>query len=144
MLSFDTRPYYNYLETAREIGSEDFDPPMVLGAGAGRLGWRIMCARGRLTVRNLLDTSQKVELAARAVSFIKPRNLVIVADNGLKVQIPIGTGPQDIRFSPLDLPANGEIEVIFHSPEGVSEFPTNAGKIRASIALARMEVIRVE
>lgn len=144
LLSFDTSPYYNYLETAQEIGSKDFDPPIVLGAGADRLGWRIMRTRGRLTVRNLLDTPQKVELAARAVSFIKPRNLVIVANSGLNEQIAIGTGPQDIRFGPLDLPANGEIEVVFHSPEGVSELPTNAGKIRASIALARMAVIRVE
>jgi hypothetical protein len=69
---------------------------------------------------------------------------VIVADSGLNEQIAIGTGPQDIRFGPLDLPTNGEIEVVFHSPEGVSELPTNAGKIRASIALARMAVIRVE
>ena len=60
------------------------------------------------------------------------------------MQIPVGTGPQEIRFGPLDLPPDGVVEVIFNSPEGVSELPTSTGKIRASIALARLEVIRIE
>jgi len=144
LLSFDTRPYYNYLELDREIGSMDFDPPMVFGAKADRLGWRIMRARGRLTVRNLLDKPQKVELGARAVSFVKPRKLEIAAGGGPRERIPVGTRPQQIRFGPLDLPANGKIEVIFNSPEGVSELPTSAGKIRASIALAALEATRIE
>jgi len=144
LLSFDTHPFYNYYETAQETGPWEFDPPLVFGAGENRLGWRIMRTRGRLTVRSLLDVPHKVELAARAVYFVKERDLEIAAKGGPKVKIAVGTTPQQIRFGPLDLPAGAELEVFFNSPQGVSQLRTDTGDIRASVALARVEVIRIE
>jgi len=144
LISFDTQPYYNYLEAELEMGKYDFGAPLILGEGPERLGWRIMRESGRLSVRNLLDTPQKVEIVARAVSFLKPRSLEIAVKGGPGEQMTIDTAPRDIKFGPLDLPANGTVEVMFHSPEGVSELPTKAGKIRASIALARLQANRLQ
>jgi hypothetical protein len=82
-VAFETQPYYNYLEAELEPGEYDFGAPLILGEGSNRLGWRSMRERGRLSVRNLLDTPQKVELGARAVSFVKPCNLEIAARGDL-------------------------------------------------------------
>jgi len=144
LLSFDTGPYYNYLEVKREYGEYDFDPPLTFGSGTERLGWRIMHERGRLRMRNLLDTPQKVELQALGVSFIKPRTLEIVADGRQISRLPVDMRPQELVIGPLELPAKGELEFLLQCPEGVSEVPIQGGSIRASVALARLKIRKVE
>ena len=101
-----------------------------------------MHERGRLTLQNLLEVDQKVGVELTAVSFEKPRPIQVAVDRQLRLEVTVGTSPQVLRIPDLDLPSEGEVELIFNSPEGVSRLPTRGGgSLEASIALAAFKVI---
>jgi len=137
--AFETRPFYNYLEIRRPVPEIGFEAPQVLGDGRG---WRIMHERGRLTLHNLLEVDQKVGVELAAVSFQKPRPIQVVVDRQLRLEVTVGTSPQVLRIPDIELPPEGEVELIFNSPEGVSRLTTRGGgSLEASIALAGCKVI---
>jgi hypothetical protein len=76
------------------------------------------------------------------VSFEKPRPIQVAVDRQIRLEVTVGTSPQILRIPDLELPPEGEVELIFNSPEGVSRLSTRGGgSLEASIALAAFKVI---
>jgi len=145
LLSFATRPYYNYLETETEAGEYEFEPSVVMGAGKDLWGWRVMHEKGKVVLRNLLDTPQKVNLSLMAVAFMKPKALEVESGGNPACRAALETRPQEVLLGPFELPAKGELELVFRCPEGQSEMRAPNGRILlASIALARVKVIQAQ
>jgi len=144
LLSFDTRPYYNYLELQQQAQEYDFYPPLVIGSGSQRLGWRIMQQKGRLRLLNLLDVPQKVVLEAQAFSFATAREVEIFSRGQSLGRLSLGKGAQQITIGPLELPPQAAVELVLSSVQEASQIQTGRGTISASIALARMRVRRLE
>ena len=76
MLSFETRPYYNYLEIKRQKVDAGFDPPMTIQG----VGWRILERQGSCGILSLLERAQKVVIEMNALSVEKPRKLEVTLD----------------------------------------------------------------
>lgn len=145
MLSFQTIPYYNYLEVRREAEEDGFMAPQALGSGEGRLGWRIMKERAALTVTSLTDGPQRVTIHALAFSFGQDRTLRVRTPDGRVGEIPLGTTPREIMLAELEPAPGGSLDLLLDTPEGAADIPAGGGQsLRASVALAAVRVETVE
>lgn len=144
MLSFQTIPYYNYLEVQRQEEKEGFMAPQVLGSEGARTGWRIMKERAGLTVRSLSEKPQRIAIRAAAVSFEKPRTLVLSNGNNPVSSTAVGVQPAVITLAELELAPRQVLELSLNTPEGVSQLNTASGPLAASVALSAVRVDNLE
>ncbi|MCE5270287.1 hypothetical protein LLH00_03290 [bacterium] len=140
MLSFQTIPYYNYLEVQRSQPDEGFMAPNVLGAEGSRAGWRIMTAAAGLTVRSLSDSPQKVALRARAVSFQQERTLRVKDGDNLLSTVTVGVQPGPVTLAELELAPRQVLELKLDTPDGVNQINTADGTMSVSLALSAVRV----
>ena len=139
---FDTRPLYNYSEVPQELPPDKgFEAVQVAGAGESRLGWRVMLEQGRISLRNLLGTPQRVELTAMAVSLGMTRTLRVSTEGQTLADQKIETSPGKIIIGPLELPASGVLELGLSCLEGGSPLNSATGNVKATIALSRIDVV---
>jgi hypothetical protein len=105
----------------------------------------VMHEKGKVVLRNLLDTPQKVNLSLMAVAFMKPKALEVESGGNPACRAALETRPQEVLLGPFELPAKGELNLVFRCPEGQSEMRAPNGRIlHASIALARVKVIQAQ
>jgi len=140
MLSFQTIPYYNYLEVQRSQEDEGFMAPSVLGAAGSRAGWRIMTAKAGLTVRSLSDSPQKVALRAQAVSFQQTRTLRVMDGDNLLSSTAVGVQPGPITLAELELAPRQVLELKLETPEGTSQLSASSGTMNVSLAVSAVRV----
>ncbi len=144
MLSFQTIPYYNYLEIQQQEGREGFMASQVLGPEGSRVGWRIMKERAGLVVRSLSDKPQRIAIRATAISFEKQRTLVLMDGNNQVSSTAVGVQPAVITLAELELAPRQVLELNLNTPEGVSQLKTASGPLAASVALSSVRVDHLE
>ncbi|HLA39223.1 MAG TPA: hypothetical protein VJ417_04460, partial [Candidatus Glassbacteria bacterium] len=146
LLSFDTRPFYNYSEVELKLKDEGFEPPQVPNPGqAGAMGWRIMLQKGTLRARNLLAEPQTVEIRALAVGIGGARRVrallggVPIAEFEL-----IGAKATEVVIPGVSLGPEAVAEITLESLDGTSPITSLNRQVNASAAFARVKVVPAE
>ena len=137
MLSFETRPYYNYLEIKRKKKDSGFDPPMTIQG----MGWRLLERQGSCGILNLLDRKQKVLIEMNALSVERPRKLEVTLDGAPLFVGEIGVQPENITLGPLELEPGQERLLEFICRDKPSEIAAGDGSKRiVTVAVSRIDV----
>lgn len=122
MLTFDTRPFYNYSELDLKLKNEGFEPPLVPHVeGQNRIGWRFMLGRGTIRVCNLLDKPQRVDLRALALSLGAPRRIRASLEGSIIGEYTLSNAKvTQVTIQGINLPAGKSVELLLESLDGTT------------------------